>query len=320
MSFITHDQLTQAIDDFLVFKNALGWPYRRGAATLRSFERFARKHADQRSRIDLEPTLSAWLARVPDRKPVTVALELGVIRQLCHYRRRSVPNAFVPGREWAPQSTTSCFLPTILSQDDVRRIIEAATMHQACNLSGSTLRCLILILYCTGLRLGEAVRLRRRDLDLEHRQFTVRESKGKTRIVPFADDLSQELQHYLAERTTGVSAAGDSPVLVRRSGDAIPVGAASEAIRQLLRQLQLKPAQGRAGPRPYDLRHAFAVHRLSDWYRQGVDIHARLPWLSAYMGHNNVLGTEAYLTATPELMAVASQRFEARLRGARKPR
>jgi integrase len=58
------------------------------------------------------------------------------------------------------------------------------------------------------------------------------------------------------------------------------------------------------------LRHAFAVHRLTDWYRQGVDIHARLPWLSAYMGHDNVLGTEVYLRATPELMTVASQRFE----------
>jgi integrase len=66
------------------------------------------------------------------------------------------------------------------------------------------------------------------------------------------------------------------------------------------------------------MRHTFAVHRLTDWYRQGLDIHARLPWLSAYMGHDNVLGTEVYLTATAELMALASQRFEQRLQHARK--
>ena len=83
-------------------------------------------------------------------------------------------------------------------------------------------------------------------------------------------------------------------------------------MRRLLRQLDLKPSRGRQGPRPYDLRHAFAVHRLTAWYREGVDIHARLPWLSAYMGHVNVLGTEVYLHATPELLQLASDRFARR--------
>jgi integrase len=70
---------------------------------------------------------------------------------------------------------------------------------------------------------------------------------------------------------------------------------------------------GRLGTRPYDFRHAFAVHRITKWYRQGVDVQARLPWLSAYMGHVNVLGTESYLHATPELLQIASKRFEHRL-------
>jgi integrase len=109
-------------------------------------------------------------------------------------------------------------------------------------------------------------------------------------------------------------------LLVRLSGDPLPVNVASVAIRRLLRRKGLKPAKGRLGPRPYDFRHAFAVHRLTDWYRQGLDIHARLPWLSAYMGHDNVLGTEVYLTATAELMSLASQRFEERLHHARRIR
>ncbi len=61
------------------------------------------------------------------------------------------------------------------------------------------------------------------------------------------------------------------------------------------------------------IRHTFAVHRLTQWYEQDVDIHARLPWLSAYMGHNNVLGTEVYLHATPELLQIASDRFARRV-------
>jgi integrase len=71
----------------------------------------------------------------------------------------------------------------------------------------------------------------------------------------------------------------------------------------------MKPARGRVGPRPYDLRHTFVVHRLTRWYRQGADLHSRLPWLSAYLGHVNLLGTEKYLAATPELLSLAANRF-----------
>jgi integrase/recombinase XerD len=66
------------------------------------------------------------------------------------------------------------------------------------------------------------------------------------------------------------------------------------------------------GPGPYDLRHAFAVHRLSRWYGQGADLMARLPWLSAYMGHVDIIGTETYLNATPELLDVADDRLRRR--------
>ena len=82
----------------------------------------------------------------------------------------------------------------------------------------------------------------------------------------------------------------------------------------------LKPPRGRAGARPYELRHAFAVHRLTAWALEGVDVHAKLPWLSAYLGHQNVLGTEVYLKATPQLLELASQRFEQRAQGQRRPR
>jgi integrase len=92
----------------------------------------------------------------------------------------------------------------------------------------------------------------------------------------------------------------------------LPVETAAGTLRVLFKSAGLKPERGRIGPRPYDLRHAFAVHRLSRWYRQGVDLHARLPWLSAYMGHVNIVGTEAYLNTTPELLDLAGKRLRRR--------
>jgi integrase/recombinase XerD len=88
---------------------------------------------------------------------------------------------------------------------------------------------------------------------------------------------------------------------------------ASATVRALLRRARLKPPSGRVGPRPYDLRHAFAVHRLERWYRAGVAVQARLPWLSAYLGHDDILGTEVYLTATPQLLELAARRLKRRL-------
>ena len=316
MTRLTQAQLSEDIAQFLVFKRALGHPYRRGEAMLQSFQRFAEAQAGADAKMELEVMIGGWLSRIAGRKPVSVALELGVIRQLCLYRRRSDPQGFVPGRQWAPQSTESHFLPYVFSRAEVRALIDAAVRLPHRNLTPATLRTLLLILYCTGLRLGEAVRLTLQDVDLERDLFTVRESKGKTRLVPFHADLRQVLDDYFSERAAITPIGDDRPLLVRKSGDGLPVAVASGAIRQLLRKLGLKPPRGRIGPRPYDLRHAFAVHRLTDWYRQGVDIHARLPWLSAYMGHDDVLGTEVYLTATAELMDLASERFAARFRDA----
>jgi integrase len=102
---------------------------------------------------------------------------------------------------------------------------------------------------------------------------------------------------------------------VTPTGQAYDHHSLTNMIRRLFRHCGIKPRRKcGGGPRPYDLRHSFAVHRLTRWYREGVNLHERLPWLSAYMGHDDLVGTQVYLTATPELMQLASRRFAARLR------
>lgn len=315
MSVISRKDLARDIEHFLVFKRALGHSYRRGALMLWSFERHVREHARGQRTVEFEHMVRGWLARIEGRKPVTITLELGVVRQLCLFRRRSDARAFVPGRDWAPQPAVSQFLPYIFSPEQVQLLLQRAEKISRHPLWCATLRALLLVLYCTGLRLGEAVRLRVSDVDLGQRCLFIRESKGKTRLVPFRDDLAAVLRDYLRKRDHVASPSNAGPFLVRPNGRAWPVKVASDAIRRLLRRCALKPPRGRTGPRPYDMRHTFAVHRLTLWYRAGVDIHARLPWLSAYMGHDNILGTEVYLNATPELIALAGARFERRFRG-----
>jgi integrase len=191
--------------------------------------------------------------------------------------------------------------------------LAAAGCHNGCFIWATMLRALILALYCTGLRLGEAVRLRRGDVDLEHGALMIEPSKGRSRIVPIRADLVAELRHYAAERQNLVRKrrrADPESFFLRLDASPLTVASASNAIRRLLRQLGIKPPRGRCGARPYEFRHAFAVHRLTAWAMDGADIHAKLPSLSAYLGHQNIIGTEVYLKATPQLLELASSRFE----------
>jgi integrase len=172
------------------------------------------------------------------------------------------------------------------------------------------------------MRLGEATRLGMDDVDLRRCTLNVQRSKGRSRILPIRDDLVTELRQYLRHREGVLAANGvqASPAFfIRRNATALTLRAASEVLRRLLRDLGLKPPRGRIGARPYEFRHAFAVHRLTAWAVEGVDVHARLPMLSAYLGHVNVLGTEVYLKATPELLELASQRFEQHAKNRRRP-
>lgn len=310
-------QLKKEIAAFLAFKRALGYQYLTGETTLRRFEDFAVSQSGARSTIGLKTIIHRWLRRGPRRKPVTLANELGYLRQFCLYLRRSDPKTFVPPVSLAPH-VRSHYVPYIFSLDEIRRLIQAAEQPQGGRSWPAALRMLLIVTYCTGLRLGEAVRLQLDDLDQVGRVLNIRESKGRNRIVPFRKDLAREFARYLRERTELLCSLGlgNEPALfVDLSGHAVSVHATSNVIRRLLRRLGMKSPRGRSGPRPYDLRHAFAVHRLTAWYHDRVNLYARLPLLSAYMGHLDLLGTEVYLHATPELLELASKRFATRFDG-----
>jgi integrase/recombinase XerD len=320
-TIVTLSELKRDAESFLQFKRAMGHSYKRGAFEVERFLRFVQQHWGEQDPISLAEAIQRWCGRIPGRKAVTLANEFGVIRQLCLHRRRHDPTSYVPEHSWAPVKT-STFFPYILSQDEIRRILATASAHEGNFMWASMLRRLVLVLYCTGLRLGEAARLKMTDVDLERGTLTISNSKRRTRIVPMRDDLVRELRRYVDDRRQLLidqRRADPGAMFVRRNGSPLTTAAASNAIRRMLRHLGIKPTHGRTGARPYEFRHAFAVHRLTLWAREGADIHAKLPCLSAYLGHQNIIGTEVYLKATPQLLELASTRFEQHVRRARQP-
>ena len=181
-----------------------------------------------------------------------------------------------------------------------------------------TFRALLLLLYGAGLRRGEALRLTATDVDLRDALLTVRDSKFyKSRLVPVGQQLSQALQEYATWREAKATAQRpDSTFLVNRDGTPLAVKTAHKAFNSLRQAAGISAANAR-GVQPcfHSLRHTFAVHRLTSWYRQGADVQRLLPFLSAYLGHANLSGTQVYLSMTPELLQQASQRFEHYMKG-----
>jgi site-specific recombinase XerD len=176
---------------------------------------------------------------------------------------------------------------------------------------------LILLLYAAGLRISEALSLRLTDVDLTVGVLTILESKFyKTRLVPMGPTLTGAVGEYVAQRAKEHPTQLDGALFLTRTGTPVVRHTAENVFSRLrVRAGVLRQDGGRYQPRLHDLRHAFAVHRLVAWYRQGADVQRLLPQLATYLGHVHIAATQRYLTLTPELLHEASQRFERYARG-----
>jgi site-specific recombinase XerD len=206
------------------------------------------------------------------------------------------------------------FMPYIFSHDELQRLLDATACCESprSKLQPYTCRMLILLLYGAGLRISEALSLRLTNVDLTAGVLTIRESKFyKTRLVPMGPDLAGAVGQYVAQRAKAHPTQLDGALFLTRTGTSVARHTAENVFSRLrVRAGVLRQDGGRYQPRLHDLRHAFAVHRLVSWYRQGADVQRLLPQLATYLGHVHIAATQRYLTLTPELLHEASQRFE----------
>ena len=201
--------------------------------------------------------------------------------------------------------------PYIYSHDELQRLFDAidGTRQRAIQFDGDTFRALLLLLYGTGLRVGEALKLEIRDVDLPQAVLTVRDAKFyRSRLVPVGPQLIHILRSYAVQRASRrMSKAEESTFLANLDGSPVPYHTVVNAFKNLLRATGIRnPGPHVQSPRLHGLRHTFAVHRVTSWYREGADVQTLLPVLSTYMGHVKLEGTQVYLSMTPELLQEAS--------------
>lgn len=297
---------------YLSLREALGFQMRAENILLPEFVAFVKAQGitgPLRAQIALE-----WACQESaHRGPHGAARRLSMARRFLLYLQATVPDTDVPGLGLLPSPRRP--KPYLFTPTQLTALFEAA---QASRPRGSlrphTLSTLIGLLASTGLRIGEAIRLRvdHVKLDLQPPQLHILETKfHKSRIVPLHPSTAEHLRYYAEQRAhlhyDGVSDA----FFVSEQGDHLQYLALHNWFARLCQRVAIAPTTGGRSPCLMSFRHTFAVTCLQRWYQQGLDVHALLPHLSVYLGHVHPHESYWYLTAVPELLGAAAHRFQA---------
>ena len=306
--------LAERLNDYVAFRRSVGFEYRTQVYILGTFDGVVQRQMPRPGPVRRD-LIEAYLEATRALRPLTRRVQLSVVRQFLIYLRHFEPETHVPERALLPAGA-SPRPPYIYTEEEIRTLMREAVGYPV------RYRCrrwilystLIGYLYVTGLRIGEALALTLADLDLQRGIVHIRKTKfHKSRLVPLTRSSREALQRYLAERAErGHPTPPSSPLFVGPNGGVLHYSTASQAFARILEMAGLNHPPGGRRPRLHDLRHTAAVRRLYLWYREGKDVQALLPVLVTYLGHSAIRCTEIYLTATAELLAEASTRFEER--------
>jgi integrase len=254
-----------------------------------------------------------------DHTPGVRVKRLLIVRGFARYLYGADPANEIPPPGLLPDKKPRA-RPHLYSAEEIRQLLEAAgkmhSPHRRHRLQPWTYQCLLGLLAVSGMRLGEVINLRCRDIDWSEGILTVHRSKfGKSRLVPLHPSTIKVLLAYAHRRDQIFDDDPDAPFLVTSRGTQLERSNVSTIFYKLSRQIGIRRAGGGRGPRLHDFRHRFAIETLLRWYRSGEHVERQLPALATYLGHVDVASTYWYLSCTPELMASAGQLLEKQWKG-----
>jgi integrase/recombinase XerD len=296
--------LRRALTAYLRTRRALGFKSKREGELLPQFVAFL----DERGASFITTAAAiAWAAQPREATPAWWTQRLVLVRGFAKYLQTIEPRTEVPPLEHLPHHRARS-APYVYSAADVTALLSATDTLRS-PLKTATYRTLLGLLSVTGMRVGEAVALDDRDVDRRRATVVIRKTKfDKSREVPVHASTVAALDRYRRDRDRLAPRRSSSSFFASTVGSRLLYNNVHETFLQLVYAAGL----GQRGPRPtiHDLRHTFAIQTVLGWYRDEVDVEARLPLLSTYLGHIGPSSTYWYLTAVPELLEAATLRLE----------
>ncbi len=305
--------LQKALDDYLAVRRALGYKLVDDERALEHFIAFLGQSGSPH--ITTELALH-WATQSSRTSTAYQAHQLSRVRLFAEYLSGIDSETQIPPRDLLPTHYQRR-APTIYSEHQVGDLIAAAGhLHSATGLRGHTYATLFGLLAVTGLRIGEAIALDSDDVDLNEQVLLVRQSKfAKDRLVPIHKSTVQVLGDYLAMRGRCHPHPDTCAFFLAERGTRLTDCMVRQTFIQLSERIGLRAPGDHHGPRLHDLRHTFAVRTVQHWYQEGRDVDTQMPVLATFLGHVHISDTYWYLSAVPELMALAGARLEISLGG-----
>jgi integrase/recombinase XerD len=307
--------LSQHLEAYLDLRHRLGFKLHDASCELHKFVRFAQeaKAAFITTQLALE-----WATRPTGCQPAQWTTRLGMARQFAEYLSAVDPRTEIPPEDLLPHRYHRK-PPYLYHDEQVVQLLQAAQqMPSPKGWRAATYSTLFGLLAVTGMRLGEAIGLDRPDVDLEQGLLQVRQTKfNKSRWVPLHPTTNQKLQHYQALRDQLCPHPKSPSFLLSEQGTRLTGWIVRRWFIRLSHQIGLRQPADHHGPRLHDLRHRFVIQVVRHWYQTDQDVEAHLPALATYIGHGHVRDTYWYISATPELLQLATQRLERKQEGSR---
>jgi len=300
--------LSGPMEQFVQFKCQQGYAYDDQAGLLRRFDRFLSARGYPLSHLTTE-IVTEYDGTLGSILPQTRRHVLSVVLQFCRFLHAVDPRSQVRFARPPPRHRAVCFY--VFEQCQVVTLMEAArALRGPGSIRAEVMRVLIGLLYASGLRIGEALALELRDVDLAAGRLFVRRGKfAKERQVALTPDTVRALRAWLVFRARHAGEGTHDPWFIGRVDRRLTYCQVNRAFRNLVRQCGLLPATHPAQPRLHDLRHTYACHCLRRWRKAGFDIHVKLPLLATAMGHVSFLETQMYLHVTQAELEQAAGRF-----------
>jgi integrase len=300
--------MVSLVEDYLAARRQMGFALGIAGDQLLAFACFS-DEAGHRGPVTFELAVR-WAQSSQRSTALTWARRLEVLRPFFKYRSQfDAGTAIVPRKFFGPAHRR--LVPHIYTEQEIMALLAATDeLLPVEGLRPLTYRTLFGLLAATGLRISEALHLKPQDADLEHKLLTVRETKfRKSRLVPLHFTTVEALSHYAEARQRKLRAQNAEAFFVSDRGKPLPDRTVHGTFEKLRARMGWVARGGHSAPRIHDLRHSYICHSLLRSYDQHQPIDNVIDVLSTYVGHAKASDTYWYVTATPELMAVAAQRF-----------
>jgi integrase len=297
------------IKQYLQLRRALGFILRGAEITLTNFDLYLSHHFPYAKTIT-KPIIVSYLQTLNHLQGSTLYLRFTCLRQFCRFLFKLNPDTYIPEKTLIRRGPT-VRKPHIYTRDELTELIKLAlTLHPKGSLRPYTYSTLLSLLWVSGLRIGEALRLNLEDVDTDNAVLHIRESKFfKSRLVPLTLSAASALETYRSHREQHVNdQRPNAPFFANERAKRCSHSSVGSTFRGLTRHLGIRTVQGR-DPRLHDFRHTFATRCLNEAYQAGKDPNASLPLLATYLGHVDIACTQIYLHPASGLLATAGQRF-----------